>query len=82
MITELCTGGELFDLIIEKEYFSEKFAATIFKQILQALNYCHGMNVVHRDLKPENFLFESKENKSEIKVIDFGLSKILKGDLR
>jgi calcium-dependent protein kinase len=82
LITELCTGGELFDLIIEKEYFSEKFAATIFKQILQALNYCHGMNVVHRDLKPENFLFESKENKSEIKVIDFGLSKILKGDLR
>lgn len=72
----------MFDLIIEKEYFSEKFAALIFKQILQALNYCHGMNVVHRDLKPENFLFESKENKSEIKVIDFGLSKILKGDLR
>lgn len=59
-VTRLCAGGELFDRIIEAEYFSEEVAAVVFKQILQALNYCHSQNIVHRDLKPENFLFASK----------------------
>ena len=74
---EVCSGGELFDRIIEKEYFSEKYAAQVFKQILEAINYCHKNNVCHRDLKPENFLFETKDDGSDIKVIDFGLSKIM-----
>merc|ERR1712224_299784 len=75
---ELCTGGELFDKIIEKESFDEHYACWIFKQILQSINYCHNLNpeIAHRDLKPENFLFESGADDSEIKVIDFGLSKI------
>jgi calcium-dependent protein kinase len=49
----------------------------VFKQILEAINYCHSMNVCHRDLKPENFLFETKDDSADIKIIDFGLSKIL-----
>ena len=75
----LCTGGELFDRIIKNEYFNEEMAAKIFKQINQALNYCHQVNIVHRDLKPENFLFESPDENSDLKIIDFGLSKILDG---
>lgn len=78
LVTELCKGGELFDKIIEEEYFSEKMSATIFKQILQSLNYCHNQGIAHRDLKPENFLFESKDVNSDLKIIDFGLSKIIK----
>lgn len=54
-------------------------AAKLFRQILQALNYCHTDNIVHRDLKPENFLFVSKDPNSELKIIDFGLSKMLEG---
>lgn len=46
---------------------------------MQALNYCHHANIVHRDLKPENFLFVSDDDMSDIKIIDFGLSKILEG---
>jgi len=42
LVTEICRGGELFDKIIEEEFFSEKEAALIFKQILQSLNYCHS----------------------------------------
>lgn len=46
---------------------------------MEAINYCHNNGVCHRDLKPENFLFETKEDSSDVKVIDFGLSKILDG---
>ena len=76
MIMEKCTGGELFDRILAKEYFSEKEGARIFKQILLAINYCHNSGVCHRDLKPENFIFETESDDSDIKIIDFGLSKI------
>ena len=76
LITELCTGGELFDRIIEKEFFEEKYAAKVFKQIMQSINYCHAQDVAHRDLKPENFLYTGKDDESDIKTIDFGLSKI------
>jgi calcium-dependent protein kinase len=75
----LCTGGELFDRIIKEEFFTEQVAAKVFKQILQALNYCHSMNIVHRDLKPENFLFVSPDANADLKIIDFGLSKIMEG---
>lgn len=77
LVTELCSGGELFDRIIAAEYFNEAMAAKIFKQILLALNYCHNENVVHRDLKPENFLFVDEGENSDLKIIDFGLSKII-----
>lgn len=79
LVTELCTGGELFDKIVKEEFFTEKNAARTFKQILSAINYCHTNGIVHRDLKPENFLLESSSSKADIKVIDFGLSKILVG---
>lgn len=78
LVTEICRGGELFDRIIEAEFFSEKVASKIFKQILQSLNYCHSQGIAHRDLKPENFLFESKDQDSDLKIIDFGLSKIIR----
>lgn len=83
IVTELCTGGELFERIIEKSQtteksFSERDAASVLRQILGAVNYCHSLEppVVHRDLKPENFLFKDKSEDAVIKVIDFGLSKL------
>jgi calcium-dependent protein kinase len=76
LITEMCSGGELFDKIVEKEFFDEAYACRVFKQILNAIVYCHKLEICHRDLKPENFLFDSKDENAEIKVIDFGLSKI------
>lgn len=77
LVTELCSGGELFDRIVSEECFTEPDAARIFRQILMALNYCHTNDIVHRDLKPENFLFQTEDAKSDIKIIDFGLSKIM-----
>lgn len=81
LITELCTGGELFDRIIEKTqsdegHFSERDAAGLVRCILDAISYCHDKAIVHRDLKPENFLFSSKDERTAvIKIIDFGLSR-------
>jgi len=58
-VTDLCTGGELFDKILKDKSLNENIAANIFKQLLSAIAYCHANNIVHRDLKPENLLLES-----------------------
>jgi calcium-dependent protein kinase len=80
LITELCTGGELFDRIIAKTqstvgHFSEHDAASLVRDILDAINYCHEKGIVHRDLKPENFLFLTEDDDAPVKIIDFGLSR-------
>ena len=80
IISELCTGGELFDMITLVKHFSEKVSANIFKQILSAVSYCHKNNIIHRDLKPENILIEKDDHNEyfKIKVIDFGASEVYK----
>eukprot|EP00429_Kryptoperidinium_foliaceum_P128488 CAMPEP_0176282956 /NCGR_PEP_ID=MMETSP0121_2-20121125/51067_1 /TAXON_ID=160619 /ORGANISM="Kryptoperidinium foliaceum, Strain CCMP 1326" /LENGTH=495 /DNA_ID=CAMNT_0017623317 /DNA_START=48 /DNA_END=1535 /DNA_ORIENTATION=- len=76
LVMELCTGGELFDRIIENGAFNEVQAASLVQQMVKAVYYMHENHVCHRDLKPENFLFQSKDSieKSLLKIIDFGLS--------
>ncbi|CAK9007604.1 unnamed protein product [Durusdinium trenchii] len=76
LVMELCSGGELFDRIIESGHFSEVQAAILMQQIIRAIYYMHENQVCHRDLKPENFLFMTKDpiEKNFLKIIDFGLS--------
>merc|ERR1712050_399501 len=74
IVTEFLDGGELFDRIMECQSFSEEMASTIMEQILSAVVYLHKHGFIHRDLKPENIIFETKDPKSKIKVIDFGTS--------
>ena len=82
IINELCTGGELFDKIVDVKHFSESVACNIMRQLLSAVAYCHEKGVIHRDLKPENILIESSEEKDKdffhINIIDFGTCEILK----
>ena len=73
LVTELCSGGELFDEIVARHQFSERDAAVVIKQCLSAIAYCHNKKVAHRDLKPENILLDQKSG-DMIKVIDFGTS--------
>ncbi|XP_029457004.1 calcium/calmodulin-dependent protein kinase type 1 isoform X4 [Rhinatrema bivittatum] len=70
------SGGELFDRIVEKGFYTEKDASQLIKQILDAVKYLHDMGIVHRDLKPENLLYYSLDEDSTIMISDFGLSKI------
>jgi calcium-dependent protein kinase len=62
LVMELCSGGELFDRIIDAGSFSEKIGAHLIHQILTGLYYMHAQSVAHRDLKPENFLMANKKD--------------------
>lgn len=75
IITELCTGGELFDRIVENVFLSEEETINVLRQIISAVRYCHKRGIVHRDLKPENILYESKKPDALLKIIDFGTSR-------
>jgi len=77
LVTELVTGGELFDKIVELGSYSEKDAANLVVKMVSAIDYLHEIGIVHRDLKPENLLLKDKNSISEVKLADFGLSKIV-----
>ena len=115
LVMEICNGGELFDNLIAEQTYTQQRAAGLFKQMVEAVGYCHKMNVTHRDLKYviprytflqrrfkpelycflcthliadihplkqsrlENFVFETREKDSQLKLIDFGLSKRYSG---
>ena len=79
LVTELCTGGELYDRVVQKmrnnkKTFTEVDAARILRSIIDGIAYCHTKGIVHRDLKPENFLFQTPADTATIKIIDFGLA--------
>ena len=56
IISELCTGGELYDHLISAETYTQQMAANVFKQMVKAVNFCHMHGIAHRDLKLENFI--------------------------
>ena len=67
-------GGELYERILEKTYYSETEARVIFWQILDGVRYLHRNKIVHRDLKPENIVFTDDGGGEVVKIIDFGVS--------
>jgi len=81
IVMEHCSGGELFDRIssegIGAADFSEKDASNILRQIVSAVYYLHTLGIAHCDLKPENFIFMNKKKDSILKLIDFGMAKIV-----
>ncbi|CAI6056802.1 hypothetical protein V2G26_013977 [Clonostachys chloroleuca] len=77
IVTELATGGELFERICEQGKFTEKDASQTIKQVLHAVDYLHKNEVVHRDLKPENLLYVTRDPDSEVVLADFGIAKTL-----
>jgi len=81
IVMEHCSGGELFDQItsdgVDSPDFNESKASKILGQIISAVYHLHKLGVAHCDLKPENFIFKTKDEDSPLKLIDFGMAKIV-----
>ncbi|NP_001080814.1 calcium/calmodulin dependent protein kinase (CaM kinase) II gamma S homeolog [Xenopus laevis] len=80
LLFDLVTGGELFEDIVAREYYSEADASHCIHQILESVNHIHQHDIVHRDLKPENLLLASKCKGAAVKLADFGLAIEVQGD--
>ncbi|XP_016092585.1 calcium/calmodulin-dependent protein kinase type II subunit beta isoform X13 [Sinocyclocheilus grahami] len=80
LLFDLVTGGELFEDIVAREYYSEADASHCIHQILESVSHIHHHDKVHRDLKPENLLLASKCKNAAVKLADFGLAIEVQGD--
>jgi calcium-dependent protein kinase len=76
LVMELCSGKELYERLATLRRYTERDAAAVAMQMLEAINYCHAHNVCHRDLKLENWVYASPAADSPLKLIDFGMSKV------
>lgn len=73
LILEFADGGDMYEYIMKHANgLNETLARKYFRQICQALKYCHQMRICHRDLKPENLVFFEKQG--VVKLADFGFS--------
>jgi Ca2+-binding EF-hand superfamily protein/tRNA A-37 threonylcarbamoyl transferase component Bud32 len=75
---EYCQGGTLFEFMKKRNFLlSEQLAATITYKLCLAIYYFHSYGITHRDLKPDNILMTSNDDNADIKILDFGLGKII-----
>lgn len=77
LVMDLCLGGDLFSRISKSGKYNEKKAAKCCRQLALAIQHIHHCGITHRDLKPENVLLVTEAPDSDIKIADFGLSKLL-----
>ncbi|KAL3316902.1 Calcium/calmodulin-dependent protein kinase type IV [Cichlidogyrus casuarinus] len=77
MVMEFVPGGDLFSKISTYDYYSEKSAINIIRQILNGVAYLHQAGIVHGDLKPENLMITDNSAEPIVKIADFGLSHLL-----
>ena len=79
IIMEYCAGSDLFAYIEERNFkLPEKHAAQIIRKLSSAVYYLHSFGIIHRDVKPENILMTDKTEYADIRLLDFGLSKIVR----
>ena len=78
---EYCPGGDLYSYLESRNFvLSEKRACELIHKLCTAVFYIHSYGVAHRDLKPENILMTDKTETADLRILDFGLSKIMGPD--
>jgi serine/threonine protein kinase len=75
IVIELSTGGDLLSYVRKRRQLKEDIAKSLFKQIIEALRYCHSKRILHRDIKLDNILLTLE---GDVKICDFGVSKIVR----
>jgi len=75
IVTEFAEGGELFERVVQREYYEEADVRKIMRKLLKTVQFCHENGIVHRDIKPENILLASKTDDDEIRLADFGFAR-------
>ncbi|KAJ1726158.1 Calmodulin-dependent protein kinase cmk2 [Coemansia biformis] len=80
LVFQLCTGGELFQKIMDYGHFTEQDAARLIRCGFDSIAYLHKYNIVHRDIKPENFIFRDESEGAPLMLADFGIARIMKSD--
>ena len=80
LVMEMMSGGELFDYVVAKGTLSEEEASELIRKICSAVAHMHACNIIHRDLKPENLLLTASGKDAQVKLIDFGLAKVMHED--
>ena len=77
IVMEYCSGGDLLSYIEKTNYkLPEQRTCEIIHKLCMAIYYIHSYGIVHRDLKPANILMTDKSKSADIRLLDFGLSKI------
>ena len=78
IIIEYCKGRDLFSYLEKRRFrLQEDQACRIMHKMCAAVYYIHSYGIAHRDLKPENVLMTSDDDDADIRILDFGLSKII-----
>ena len=78
VVMEILKGGDLFTYLERKKFrIPEARACKIIHSLATSLFYIHSYGITHRDLKPENVLMVDETDSSDVKLVDFGLSKII-----
>ena len=76
IVMEKAHGGELFDRVVAQGKFCEGEAATVMRQVLDAVAFMHARAVIHRDIKPENILLKSRDS-YDVVISDFGFARVM-----
>lgn len=78
IVMEHCAGGDLFSYLEDRGFkLKEERAAKIIHKLSTAIYFLHEYGIVHRDLKPENILMTDRSDDADIRLLDFGLGKII-----
>jgi len=75
IVMEICSGGDLLNYVWKRRKLTEEFSKYFFKQLIEALLYCHKKGIVHRDIKLDNILLD---HQGQLKLCDFGVSWVIK----